>query len=82
MSIDSDFSGICWPPAPAGGREHSEGWERHSSEISLGKDKDNSFVVTLAGATDVSRREQILSQQCQEIDQHIFEVADNLKIQT
>ena len=43
--------------------------------------KSKSFVVTLAGATDVYRREQILSQQCQKIDQHVFEVYDNLKIQ-
>ena len=28
------------------------------------------------------KREQILSQQCQKIDQHIFEVTDNLKQQT
>lgn len=48
----------------------------------LTKMKTNSFVVTLAGATDVYRREQILSQQCQKIDQHIFEVTDNLKQQT
>ena len=48
----------------------------------LMKIKTNSFVVTLAGATDLYRREQILSQQCQKIDQHIFEVTDNLKLQT
>ena len=38
----------------------------------LTKMKTNSFVVTLAGATDIYKREQILSQQCQKIDQHIF----------
>ena len=48
----------------------------------LAKMKTNAFIVTLAGATDVYRREQILSQQCQKIDQHIFEVTDNLKVQT
>ena len=47
----------------------------------LTKMKTNSFVVTLSGATDVYKREQILSQQCQKIDQHIFEVSDNLKQQ-
>ena len=47
----------------------------------LRKIKTKSFVITLAGATDIYRREQILSQQCQKIDQHIFEVYDNLKIQ-
>ena len=39
-------------------------------------------VVTVAGATDIYRREQILSQQSQKIDQHIFEVYDNLENQT
>ena len=48
----------------------------------LTKMKTNSFVVTLSGATDVYKREQILSQQCQKIDQHIYEVTDNLKLQT
>ena len=47
----------------------------------LTKMKTNSFVVTLSGATDVYKREQILSQQCQKIDQHIFEVSYNLKQQ-
>ena len=47
----------------------------------LTKMKTNSFVVTLSGATDVYKREQILSQQCQKIDQHILEVSDNLKQQ-
>ena len=47
----------------------------------LSKMKTNSFVVTLSGATDVYKREQILSQQCQKIDQHIFEVSYNLKQQ-
>ena len=51
-------------------------------KTALAKMKTNSFIVTLAGATDVYRREQILSQQCQKIDQHIFEVTDNLKVQT
>ena len=44
--------------------------------------KTESFVVTVAGATDIYRREQILSQQSQKIDQHIFEVYDNLENQT
>ena len=48
----------------------------------LSKIKTISFVVTLAGATDVYRREQILSQQCQKIDQYIYEVTDNLMLQT
>ena len=48
----------------------------------LTKMKTNSFVVTLSGATDVYKREQILSQQCQKIDQHIYEVTENLKLQT
>ena len=47
----------------------------------LRKIKTKSFVITLAGATDIYRREQILSQQCQKIDQHIFEVYDNLQVQ-
>ena len=51
-------------------------------KIALSKMKTNSFVVTVAGVTDVYRRYQILSQQCQQIDQHIFEVTDNLKLQT
>ena len=48
----------------------------------LAKMKTESFVVTVAGATDIYRREQILSQQSQKIDQHIFEVYDNLENQT
>ena len=47
----------------------------------LRKMKTKAFVITLAGATDIYRREQILSQQCQKIDQHIYEVYDNLKLQ-
>ena len=39
------------------------------------------FVLVLAGATDIYRREQILSQQCQKIDQFGFEVYDNIKTQ-
>ena len=48
----------------------------------LKKIKTKAFAVTVAGATDIYRREQILSQQCQKIDQHIYEVYDNLKMQT
>ena len=48
----------------------------------LKKMKTKAFVITVAGATDIYRREQILSQQCQKIYQHIYEVYDNLKLQT
>ena len=37
----------------------------------LKKIKTKAFAVTVAGATDIYRREQIVSQQCQKIDQHI-----------
>ena len=45
------------------------------------KIKTKAFVTVVSGAADIYRREQILSQQCQNIDQHIFEVYDNLEIQ-
>ena len=39
------------------------------------------FVVKLVGATDIFRKQQILSQQSQKIDQLVSEVYDNIKIQ-
>ena len=39
------------------------------------------FVVKVAGSTDLFRRQQILSQQSQKVDQFIFEVFDNIKLQ-
>ena len=42
---------------------------------------DVEFVVTVAGATDIFRRQQIMSQQSQKVDQLISDVYGNLKIQ-
>lgn len=43
--------------------------------------KDIEFVITVVGATDIFRRQQILSQESQKVDQLICDVFGNLKIQ-
>ena len=47
----------------------------------LEKATDVEFVVTVVGATDIFRRQQIMSQQCQKVDQLISDVYGNLKMQ-
>lgn len=42
---------------------------------------DLEFVVKVAGATDIFRRQQIMSQQSQKVDQLISDVFGNLKLQ-
>ena len=47
----------------------------------LTKIKSNWFIITVSGPADIYKREHILSQQCQNYDQHILEVYDNLQLQ-
>ena len=47
----------------------------------LEKATDLEFVVKVAGATDIFRRQQIMSQQSQKVDQLISDVFGNLKLQ-
>ena len=47
----------------------------------LSETKSVQFVVTLLGATDIFRRQQILSQQAQKLDQLINDLFGNIKLQ-
>ena len=57
--------------------------DNKSEEIKaiLSEAKSVQFVVTLLGATDIFRRQQILSQQAQKLDQLISDLFGNIKLQ-
>ena len=80
MSLEF-FRGLCDNCAETGCRKCGKNGKDINLKSNLEKISGEKFVFILAGATDFYRREQILSQQCQKVDQFGFEVYDNIYIQ-